>query len=601
MLPILRTAFCFLLLIFIQSPSFSQTNISTIDLESDSFEEFDMIADTLANYKVYFTGENHTYASFNTEFQFKFLSYLHQNQQVKHFIFEQSPGLSYIINKIIIEGKSTHLHYLKDVFYGPFYELIEDLKAYNDSLEQGDKIQVHGIDIERFPAFSIYALNDMVDTVNKNQKGGDVFEQIQALSSSKAKRSGPSVYYTDMDQDFTFQFGDVSAWSSLKSIIDGAKLYQEEISVALGADSSLFYAIIESMEVGQEWYMTEKTGDVKSPIIRERFMADEFERVFKLDPTGKFYGQFGRCHLHQDQKAKSCYDYYMNSIANRINTLNPQLKNQVLVIPILYANSKKMDGEILEVLNFATMLFGKHESHIIDLAYKNGDHPITGFYGDLPYVILSNATADEGNYYDYDWGGFIEEVHFGAWMGNTFFNKINKLNFALVDIGSKAFDQQFLTYGLSFDYFSVDDYGQSFSFYYYPAVKNDDRFELSGFNFTLGGNYPIGNKYFLTAFGMDFGFGQMKLKEEQVGGDPNIIQIDNKNVTVYRNDIFTIDPNIQFRVTLPVISLNAKAGYAFDLSGKYWRLDTKAENFTKTSFTAPYVMVGASLNLKWTE
>ena len=62
--------------------------------------------------------------------------------------------------------------------------------------------------------------------------------------------------------------------------------------------------------------------------------------------------------------------------------------------------------------------------------------------------------------------------------------------------------------------------------------------------------------------------------------------------------MFTLDPNLQLRLTFPVISLNAKVGYALDVSGKYWKLDGKAKDFTKTSFSAPYVQVGASLNLK---
>ena len=121
---------------------------------------------------------------------------------------------------------------------------------------------------------------------------------------------------------------------------------------------------------------------------------------------------------------------------------------------------------------------------------------------------------------------------------------------------------------------------------------------MKGYNFSVGSSYPIGNRYFLTAFGLNLGSGQMKLKETQVAGPPNLVQVDGENQTVYKNDMFLIDPNLQMRLTLPVISLNVKAGYAFDISGKYWRLDEKAKSFTKTSFSAPYVQVGASLNIK---
>src|SRR5690606_11343374 len=120
--------------IFLTPSVIAQNKFSEIDLDNDSFEEFEIFGDTLDYYKVYFTGENHMFASFNTEFQYKFLTYLHQKQGVNHFIFEQSPAVGYIIEKVIIEGKTTQLHYLEDMFYDPFYDLVKRLKKYNDSL-----------------------------------------------------------------------------------------------------------------------------------------------------------------------------------------------------------------------------------------------------------------------------------------------------------------------------------------------------------------------------------------------------------------------------------------------------------------------------------
>jgi hypothetical protein len=51
-------------------------------------------------------------------------------------------------------------------------------------------------------------------------------------------------------------------------------------------------------------------------------------------------------------------------------------------------------------------------------------------------------------------------------------------------------------------------------------------------------------------------------------------------------------------LTLPVISINARIGYGFDLSGKYWKLDGKMKDFTTTSFSAPYIQLGLSFNIK---
>lgn len=576
----------------------AQEKTGTIDLSSSDFKEFEMLGDTLNNYTVYFTGENHTYATFNTLFEMKFLKYLHQEQNVKHFIFEQSPGLSYIINKIVLDDKTTHLHYLRDMFFEPFYNMVKDLRKYNDTLAYEDKVQVHGIDIERFPSFSVYALNDMVDTVNARVDGGEVFEQIKALASSEFSNSGPAAFYSDPDDNFAFQFGEVSAWESLRSIINTANENKSSLKQALGKDSTMFFSIIESLEIGQEWYATEQKGDVKSPIIRERFMADEFERVYRADMDSKYYGQFGRCHLHKDQDAGRCYDYYMNSIANRINDIHPSLENQVLVIPIYYTGSKDFDEKIIKSLDFDDRFTTSSESYIIDLAYKEGDHSILGFYNNLPFVIICNAQKDEADLYSYDWDEQLFEYHLGAALQYAYFRGISKLNSALTANGSGSFDQQQQGFVFHADYFIMKEQGASFNFVYYPEVSNGDRFTLRGYNASIGSSYPLGGKYAMVATGMNIGYGKMTLRETQESTIPNLIQDNGENIVVYQNDVFTLDPNVQARLTLPVISLNVKAGYAFDVSGKFWKLDGKAKDFTKTSFSAPYVQFGASLNLK---
>ena len=576
----------------------AQDKVSTVNLDSESFSEFDIFADSLDDYSVYFTGENHMFLEFNAQFQFKLLKYLHQEQGVNHFLLEQSPGLTYIMNKVVIDEKTTHMHYLSDVLFDPFHELVSKIHDYNKALPDSSKIQIHGIDIERFPGFSVYALNLMVDTLNANFEGGEVFEQIKALNSSEYKNAGADVFYSNPQTDFAFGFGQVNGYESLQSIINSAEAHHEAIAPVLGADSSLFFSMIESMKVGQEWYLTEQNGDVKSPIIRERYMAREFERVYLQDPDSKFYGQFGRCHLHKDQRAKGCYDYYMNSIANRINELNPSLKNEVLVIPVFYTKSKEFDEDIIESLALEDQYLIGDDTYIIDLAYKKGDHSIVGFYNVLPFLIISNAEKSEKIFYGYDWNTYVEEYHLGASIGYTYFRKLNNLNAVLTSNGIPTFDRQALTYSFYADYFLLGNRGTSIGFNYYPEFDNGDRLRMNGFLVTSGSSYPFGNRYLMGAVGLDFGYGIMKMTETQVAGDPNLIQIEGVNETVYRNDIFMIDPNLQFRITLPVISLNAKAGYAFDVSGKYWRLSEKVKDFTKTSFTAPYILVGASINMK---
>lgn len=578
--------------------SFAQSKYELIDLYEDDFDEFEVFGDTLDYYRVYFTGENHMFATFNTEFQLKFLKYLHQTQGVEHIIFEQSPAVGYIIEKIIIDGKKTHQNYLQDMFYEPFYNFVKDIKKYNDTLAPEDKVHLHGIDAERFPYFSIYALNDIVDTLSTRFEGGEIFEQIKALASANYEDYNVGTYYDEPDFAFDFEFAQVSAWSSLKSIIDDSNHMKDTLMNHLGADGPIYFAIIKSLEVGREWYLAEKAGDLKSPIIRERFMCDEFERIYRLDMDGKYYGQFGRCHLHKDRGSRNCYDYYMNSVASRITEIDPSLEKSVLVIPIFYSENKQMDGDVIEGLDLKEKFTTPGTSYIIDMEYKNGNHSITGFFEKLPFVIVCNESPDGYEDTYFSWQIPLEEYHLGVYYGYHYMTRIRNLNSALEDFGSIGFTNKFAAYTFCFDYLEMNTFGGRGGFTYIPAISNNDGFDLGGYLVSLGQYYPIGNRYVMAAFGYDWAYGRMLLTEESDNAVPNLIQAGGKNLNIYRNDVFVIDPNIELRLSLPVISFNLKAGYAFDISGKYWKLDGKMKDFTKTSFSSPYIQAGISLNFK---
>ncbi|MEO9531758.1 MAG: hypothetical protein ABJG68_13340 [Crocinitomicaceae bacterium] len=580
----------------------AQEKATALNLDNKTdFSEFDVFADSLDKYQVYFTGENHSFLTFDSKLEYKMLTYLHNTQGVEHFIFEQSPAVGYLVETVIIDNNTENRKYLKDMFFAQFYQMFKNIEKFNDTLALENKIHLHGIDIERFPYFSIKALNLIADTLDTSVPGGEVFEQIKALGTSEYEYGTAADYYADGTTG-GFGFGQVSAWESLSSIIKISLKYEESLKKELGKDSTIYFSIIESLEVGHEWYVTELKGDVRSPIIRERFMQDEFERVYNSDPTSKFYGQFGRCHLHKNQRMSSCYDYYMNSIANRIGEINDSLKNKVLVIPVFYSTGiLKFDKDVIKDLDLEEKYLEEGTAYIIDLAYKNGDHNISGFYNQLPFVIISNVKEEPFEEFNFAWNEKITEIHFGASYGYHYFTGIRSLNSALVDFGATTFTDKMVGYNFAVDFLEVGSWGNRAYFNYFPEISNNDRFYLKGWRFGMGQYYTFGNKWVLAALGLDYAYGQTSLTEEMDNTVPNLIQSDGQNIIIYKNDVFTFDPNLELRLTLPIISLNFKTGYSLDVSGKRWRLDGKMKDFTKTSFSAPYIQAGVSINFKSTQ
>lgn len=578
----------------------AQDNYAKIDLyESDNFEELDeFFGDTLLDdYTVYFTGENHQFAKVNSELEYKILTYLHERQNVKHFLFEQSPAVGFIMTEIIVNKNTEFKYFLKDKYYKPFYDLIIDLKRFNSDLDSTDKIRVHGIDVERFPLFSIFALNSIIDTLSQEGETGLMYEAIQSLNSSEFRDGTPDQIYNGGGTRVNLMGDAIDAWSTFETIIEESDRLKDTLKNELGDNYNIFMEILEGVEKGHAWYNAERNGDLSAPSIRERFMLKQFKQVYKENPDSKFYGQFGRCHLHAKKEAKRCYSHDMESIAGRINKQKDStLNGKVLTIPVYYDKAQNFDGKIIQSLNLDYRFDRDDEIYLIDMDYMDGDNPLVGFGEELPFVIV-NTYFESGAENVYDFNYTLDEYHLGVLYGFHYFNKLGDLNNNLVLVGENGFTNKFETRTIAFDYIAMNNQSVHLSYSFMPPVSNGGRFNMKGRSFTFGQNYAFGNKYIMAAVGLNFTYGQMYLIEQN-DGTPNLIQSNLQNVTVYKNDVFSLDPNLDLRLTLPIISLNARVGYARDISGKYWRLDGKMKDFAKTAFHSPYIQVGLSLNFK---
>ena len=581
--------------------SIAQDKYANIDLyESDNYDEFDEFFgdSTLNDYTVYFTGENHQFAQVNSELEYKILTYLHKTQNVKHFLFEQSPAVGFIMTEIIVNKNSEFKYFLKDKYYKPFYDLIVDLKKFNSELEDDDKIKVHGIDVERFPLFSIYALNAIIDTLSQEGESGLMFEAIQSLNSSEFKDGTPDEIYNRGGTKLNLMGDPIDAWSTFETIIEESERLKDTLKSELGVHYDIFYEILEGVQKGHDWYISERKGDLAAPSIRERFMLKQFKRVYQQNPDSKFYGQFGRCHLHAKKSAKRCYSHDMESIAGRINKLKDStLNGKVLTIPVYYDKAQNFDDKVIKSLNLDYRFDADNQKFLIDMAYLDGDNPIVGFGEKLPFVIV-NTYFESGSENVFDFNYSLEEYHLGVLYGFHYFHNLKDLNSNLVIAGENGFTNKFDTRTVAFDFISMNGQSSHVSYSFMPPVSNGGRFNLKGRSFSIGQNYAFGNKFIMAAIGLNLTYGQMYLIEQNEGPVPNLIQSNSQNVTVYKNDVFSLDPNLDLRLTLPVISLNARVGYARDISGEYWKLDGKMKDFSKTAFHAPYIQVGVSLNFK---
>jgi len=248
-----------LIIVFNVAVGLSQDSYSVIDVyETQDFSDFDKLfsAGELDKFKVYFTGENHQFGGVNSILEFKILSYLNKTQNVKHFLFEQSPAVGYIMTGIAIDNNSKFKSFLKEKYSSHFYELIMDIKRLNTKVSSDNRISVHGIDVERFPAFSIFALNNIIDSLSIDGETGLIYESIKALVTSEFIDASPDEIYNKGGEGVNLTGDKVDAWQTFETIISESKRLKDTLKLEMGGKYEIYSQILESVSKGQEWFIS---------------------------------------------------------------------------------------------------------------------------------------------------------------------------------------------------------------------------------------------------------------------------------------------------------------------------------------------------------
>ena len=146
------------------------------------------LLDTIdGSYRLYFSGENHTYQTSNLKLELKLLKYFHQNHGVNTLLLEFGNVTGWLVNEYIVTGEEKLEKALKINFSKNFVNYFKEIKKYNDSLPKADRIKVVGIDVQRSVQIGFEMMNYLLppDSILPEDS---ISQQIELIRSPSGLR-----------------------------------------------------------------------------------------------------------------------------------------------------------------------------------------------------------------------------------------------------------------------------------------------------------------------------------------------------------------------------------------------------------------------------
>lgn len=568
-----------------------KSKASYISLDSNSNGEGFFIFDSaFVGKRVFFTGEDHRFVESNNAYTLAFLKYLNQQHGVRHLLLELGFTWGEVLNQYIQTGDSALLEVMSKASYVSYQKFFKNLYDFNKSLPDSQKITVTAIDITRDYAVSLHYLNHLIP--KKIQAPDELLVSLEVIRSLSA-------YVAKMDKkeregNSSYNFGTrYSFYNTLDSLLGNYNQYTSLYQSYLGKDFVLFDKVMRSLEEHLIWRRFDQKNMIHKFVYREQFMLKKFESLLKEYPDGKFFGQFGRCHVGLNSSDNECDWFEFRPIATRMNEMaNESINGKVMTLAILYTDginvgsvekNGTLPAEIITWLKNAEK--GKIMVYPFEKIIEEGDTQLIE-PGKYDFVIIDSKSklpisySEEGPEYDEDDDLFSEDffVQYGVVFEQHTVDAATGLLPQLLDAGSESFSTMLPYTSMQF---CLDGFfgklGLRFGLQYggfqqqTRTLDFDRKVALGGarFGLNLGMNYRVGKAQklwfhlqtpvHLTTYKVTYTF-------------PNAIRpvlngFENSQSSVFKKQIAYFSPSAGMSISiLRAFRLGAYAGYHLQIS-----------------------------------
>lgn len=564
----------FVLLLFIVNPLFSQ-RFSDYEYDEDdstfSLKNLNYLDTVVNSYRVFMTGENHSYTNVNNGIELQMLKYLNEKRGVRNLVIELGFARGYLLNKYINDDTSI-LDLLLLNTDRRYINSYRNLRKLNQGLPEDKRIHVHGIDVERFPDDAPILMSLILGSDTVVPEKIDFLVEVIHSYAEYCKSGHKYRYRADYSYSgyysnyYNRTFDDNKV---VDSIIAGYDNLKAEFDAYLGDQSVLFEETVRSLK---EYLIYMRYFNMPQQYIyRERFMYENMKRLLNKDTNASFYGQFGRCHIGLSKVKNECEWWNHSPLANRLN--RSEFKDKVMSIGIYYNdrsyyNYNYYDFSVGDDYQSMKYLDSIGDSKMALVKINDKDSFLKTRFN---YLIVTK-TSIWNSYTNEKFRSDFTAIDFS--YGKSIFN-FNQLN-AAINPGGNGFDNMITTYGINVSVSSYNLYNVYDIKYFVPQkIKAGNiKYNLQGFSILEGVGYiPYISKRFSFAPYFLFGYSRLTLSVVNDSLSSKISPaFSDYNTSKFANNALSLGLGLDLRYNFAgVFGIFAKGHFVADPSYYNWR------------------------------
>lgn len=350
--------------------------------DREDYKGLEMLDENIKNKDIILTGESHG-INLDDELRIKLLRYLKENINIKYYLMETSYSNAYFMNKYLKTGDEEILKEIYKNSYGTYsynkdeYNFIKYIYEYNKTLDEKDKIEIIGIDIE-FQMKNTYKY--IKEVFNEEKISQDIKEYIEKLNVN-------SSYYLANDSiDERYKKLKENCEDFLNEINNNQDFYKSILNEEFTGVKNVLESTITLADVSLD---TENSTQLRENRIYNNFIALD-EQLEK----GKYFGQWGNLHIVENMSGYESEK--VDSLAIKLRK-SEIYKGKVLSISYLYQNCMSIEkpevnkgyteSKIDDYITEEFKVYNDRDCYIFDINKKNSPYEEKSY---IDYIVLIN-------------------------------------------------------------------------------------------------------------------------------------------------------------------------------------------------------------------
>jgi len=587
-------------------------------LQNDDFKGFEVLDSAARHSRFFLSGEDHRFMQFNSRMELKFMQYLHRFG-VRHMIMELGYARGYVLQQYLNTGDSVWRSILKATTGKKYMKMYQAMRDWNRSLPDSAKITVSGIDVERFTDIPVLLIEQFLPDSGIPSDLLIPVEAIKGLARyTYAINSDDEEGNEGKDEEDAWDYEDRGDFNEYRTISNFVKDYdslRSKFKTWLGKDFGRVDTLVNSLRQYMKWDDYEYT--TYQYVYREKTMFDNMMALVQQYPTGRFFGQFGRCHAGNTVQNGECNWYNYVSIAHKMEQMGGgYFKGRIATIGYFYAGDDDYDQDKLnkESIDFKDET-PEGEVALFALDSLRTAYPEIGkrfnfiLYNNKDQSWMEDEDDDEEDY-EVDtsvFGDYKPDKEFFHITGVIGYSnaKLEAFQNSLNNAGLPTIDPALVWQGFELTYFERgNDVGARLAMTWVPTrnftLTNDTAMRFNAFNVSSESMFDLlRDRHFNLAIGSGMAYQHMQLELSKTPAVPDFRNPGPNWNLRYRNPALLLTAIAQLKASMGPLSFGLNMGFGLDLSRREWRYDGKLiPGLGKTNQSGAYAQATVGFVIK---